>query len=75
MELLESAIRKLADGTIVEMRFDHDEGGSKLADIVSEEILAPAANLKSFSFVCPPESGTDWNDYLRNADLLFRKQL
>ena len=68
MELLESAISKLADGTIVEMRFDHDAGGSKLADKVSAEILAKATNLESFVFLRPLKVGADWNDFLQEPD-------
>ena len=64
MGLLKSAIDKLANGTIVEMRFDYDDAGLKLAAKVREEILVTATNVKSFRAIQPPEAGTDWNDYL-----------
>lgn len=70
MELLESAINKLANGPTVEMRFDHDEAGLKLAAKVREEILATATNVKSFRSIHPPEAGTDWNDFLRKSKSL-----
>jgi len=67
MELLESTVSKLPEQSIVEMRFDHDDGGLKLAAKVSAEVLAAAANVKSFRLVPPPEAGTDWNDFLRHS--------
>jgi hypothetical protein len=65
MELLRFAISRLASGYSVEMRFDHDEAGAKLAERLSDEIFSTANNVSRFEYVRPPDLGTDWNDYLK----------
>ena len=61
MECLRSAISKMNHPTVL-LAFDHDDGGRKLANQVTEALQGINADLIEHF---PPTPGDDWNDVLK----------